>query len=196
VNRVIDADAGAEIRDLEARFGPSRVEEHLIPAFRVGQWHPQGSEVCMVIRRPSGNLLTMIKTFYPRGAHRLPTGGIDVGEGILAAALRETHEETGLEVEVRRLLCRVAYRRESASSSAPVFHTFAFLLDERAGILGSLDPHEQLEEFREVDPRELRAIAARLEAIRGDTATEPGDWQAWGRFRAVVHRAVAEALGA
>jgi 8-oxo-dGTP pyrophosphatase MutT (NUDIX family) len=192
VNREIDASAGTEIADLMTSFGPTLTLTSEIPDFRVGDWRPQGSEVCMVIRRPSGRLLTMIKTFYPRGAHRLPTGGIDVGEPILAAALRETHEETGLEVEVRRLLCSIAYRRNGPS----VFHTFAFLLDERSGTLGALDPHEQLEEFREVEPSELRRVADRLAAITGDSATEPGDWPAWGRFRAVAHRAVADALGA
>ena len=31
------------------------------------------AEVCMVVRRPTGTLLLSIKTFYPRGAYRLPT---------------------------------------------------------------------------------------------------------------------------
>jgi 8-oxo-dGTP pyrophosphatase MutT (NUDIX family) len=193
MNREIDEAAQSEIAGLVARLGPTLTVDATIPDFRVGTWRPLGSEVCMVIRRPGGKLLTMIKTFYPRGAHRLPTGGIDPGEPILDAALRETHEETGLDVDVRRLLCHIVYRRDRGT--APVFHTFAFLLLERGGTLGSLDPHEQLEEFREVEGSELPAIAARLEQIDGETATEPGDWPAWGRFRAVVHRAVHAALG-
>src|SRR3989454_8898199 len=67
-------------------------------------------EVCMVVRRPNGKVLTMIKTLYPKGAYRLPTGGIQYGEDVLAALLRETEEETGLQVEVRRFLAAVAYR--------------------------------------------------------------------------------------
>src|ERR1700730_11411247 len=58
-------------------------------------------EVCMVVRRPNGKLLTMIKTFYPKGAYRLTTGGINHGENILDALLRETQEETGLQVEIQ-----------------------------------------------------------------------------------------------
>src|SRR5437667_12681062 len=46
-------------------------------------------EVCMVVSRKNGRLLTMIKTFYPKGAYRLPTGGINYGEPIHDALLRE-----------------------------------------------------------------------------------------------------------
>src|SRR5712692_6307995 len=66
-------------------------------------------EVCIVVRRPNGYLLTMTKVFYPRGMYRLPTGGINHGESILAALLRETTEETGLQVEVCRFLAALAY---------------------------------------------------------------------------------------
>src|SRR5260221_385666 len=51
-------------------------------------------EVCMVVRRPDGKLLTMKKTLYPPGAYRLLTGGINHGERVLDALLRETYEET------------------------------------------------------------------------------------------------------
>ena len=89
-------------------------------------------EVCMVVRRPSGRLLTMTKTLYPRGVSRLPTGGINHGEPILSALLRETLEETGLQVELRRFLAAVAYHTGIAREK-PVFYTFAFLLDEVCG---------------------------------------------------------------
>src|SRR5205823_929597 len=67
------------------------------------------AEVCMVVRRPTGNVLLSIKTFYPRSAYRLPTGGIDRDEPILDAVLRETLEETGLAVEVGRFLAALTY---------------------------------------------------------------------------------------
>src|SRR6185312_822384 len=66
-------------------------------------------EVCMVVRRPGGNLLTMKKTLYPQGAFRLLTGGINYEERVLDALLRETYEETGLEVSITRFLAAVAY---------------------------------------------------------------------------------------
>jgi ADP-ribose pyrophosphatase YjhB (NUDIX family) len=151
-------------------------------------------EVCMVIRRKSGRLLTAIKTFYPRGAYRLLTGGINYGEPVLDALLRETHEETGLEVEVKRFLAAVAYQIHS-SEETPVFYTFAFLLDEVGGTFGVLDEDEKVESFREIEPSELPAMAGFLAHIRHERSEElDGDLNDWGRFRAVIHRLVWESL--
>lgn len=149
------------------------------------------AEVCMVVRRPAGTLLLSTKAFYPPGAHRLPTGGMHADEAILAAVRRETHEETGLEVELRRFLAAITYL--DGPEGPPVFHTFAFLLDERGGTLGALDLHEQISEYIEVAPDGLAAVADRLAALPDDGAPG-GTWGAWGRFRSVVHRLVAEAL--
>lgn len=150
-------------------------------------------EVCMVIRRPSGRVLLSIKTFYPRGAYRLPTGGIHHGEGVYDALVREAHEETGLELEVRRFLARIAYR--GASGDEELFHTFAFLLDERGGTLGALDETEQIEDWREIEVDQLPSVATFLEDLRtGGTLDIGGDWRAWGKFRAVVHRVVHKTL--
>lgn len=150
-------------------------------------------EVCMVIRRPSGTLLLSIKTFYPRGAYRLPTGGIHHGEGIHDALVREAHEETGLDLEVERFLARIAYR--GMREPAVLFHTFAFLLRERGGTLGALDESEQIEDWREIQPVSLPDVARTLEQLESaGTRDIGGDWRAWGRFRAVVHRVVHEAL--
>jgi 8-oxo-dGTP pyrophosphatase MutT (NUDIX family) len=151
-------------------------------------------EVCMVVRRPDGNLLTMKKTFYPQGAYRLLTGGINHGERVLDALLRETYEETGLEVSITRFLVAVAYHVEGMGTR-PVFYTFAFLLDEVGGTLGAVDEKERVEAFREVKPGDLVKIADYLDGIGTDYSGEiGGDWRDWGRFRAVIHRVVWEAL--
>ena len=149
------------------------------------------AEVCMVVRRPGGQLLLSTKAFYPPGAHRLPTGGMNANEAILAAVLRETHEETGLTVELRRFLAAITYL--DGPDGPPVFHTFAFLLDERGGTLGPLDRSEQISEYIEIGPEQLPTVADRLSTLPDDSAPG-GTWAAWGRFRAVVHRLVAEAL--
>jgi len=147
------------------------------------------------VRRPNGTLLLSIKTFYPRGAYRLPTGGIHRGEPILDALVRETHEETGLQTEIRRFLARIAYHSVDAPAGAPLFHTFAFLLDETGGTLGAIDTTEQIEDWREIEIAELPHVASFLDDLRmPGTVDIGGDWRAWGKFRAVVHRAVAEAL--
>ncbi len=151
-------------------------------------------EVCMVVRRPNGRLLTMIKTFYPQDAYRLLTGGINFGERVYDALLRETNEETGLQVEVKRFLTAIAYTLDSQHET-PVFYTFAFLLDEIGGTLGVIDESERVEAFREVAVEDLPTLAERLRNIRHEPSRHiGGNWHDWGNFRAVVHEVVYEAL--
>jgi 8-oxo-dGTP pyrophosphatase MutT (NUDIX family) len=151
------------------------------------------AEVCMVVRRPTGNVLLSIKTFYPRGAYRLPTGGIDRDEPILDAVVRETLEETGLRLDANRFLAALTYR--DGPAGPPVFHTFAFLLDDPSGApVTPLDEHEQIESYIEVPVDELPRVAERLGHLPPDGAPGIGNWDAWGRFRAHAHRAVHEAL--
>ena len=187
--------AAREVEELARRYGsPERVRATIDDSFDDPIGKPDRfGEVCMVIRRPNGKLLLAIKTFYPRGAYRLPTGGIGHGERILDALVREAHEETGLELRIERFLAYIAY--VGPSTTAARFHTFAFLLTELGGTLGALDETEQLEDWREIAPSQLPAVAAFLDDLR-TRGTRPigGDWRAWGKFRAVVHRVVHEAL--
>ncbi len=150
-------------------------------------------EVCMVVRRKNGLLLTMTKTHYPKGVYRLLTGGIHHDELIFDALLRETAEETGLEVKVNRFLAAVAYRLPS--KEVPHFYTFAFLLDEISGTLGVIDEGEQIEDFREIALDELPAVAENLEHTGANNSnTTNGNWREWGHFRAVIHTLVHEAM--
>ncbi len=186
----------AEIEELANRFGePRRVEAVIRPFFDPVQRPDRFGEVCMVVRRRNGKVPLSIKTFYPRGAYRLPTGGIQHGERILDALRRETEEETGLLTEVKRFLAWITYRSESAPDGPPLFHTFAFLLEELGGHFQTRDRDEQIEEWIEVDPATLDQVADRLEGIESAPSQDiGGDWADWGRFRAIVHRVVREEL--
>lgn len=187
-----------EIAALAARYGePRRMAVTLGgQPFSPRTKRDRVGEVCMVVRRKNGRLLTATKQFYPPGAFRLLTGGIKRGEGIEAALMRETWEETGLETELRRFLAIIEYRLSGTSpAAAPDFTTYALLLDEISGELAVQDPDEQLSEFREVAPEELLAMADFL-ATLADSYSDDLDarWADWGIFRAVVHRAVAAEL--
>lgn len=184
-----------ELEELIRRYGePVRTHTHIENSFFDPLERPDRfGEVCMVVRRPNGKLLVTTKDFYPAGAFRLPTGGISHGESVLAALLREAHEETGLTVEVRRFLAWVGYLDDAGK--VDLFHTFAFLLDEKGGTLGSLDPHERIAAYAEVSPEELDRIGDLLASTGSEQSADiGGDWRDWGRFRATVHYAVAEAL--
>ena len=186
-----------EVAELAARYGePRRVDATIDDGFFDPIHNPDRvGEVCMIVRRPNRKVLLSIKTFYPRGAYRLPTGGIHHGEGIFDALVRETLEETGLETTIRRFLAAIAYRPLSSPDGPPIFHTFAFLLDEVGGMLEARDREERIEEYREVDPAELPAVADGLERVTSMHSVDiGGDWADWGRFRAIAHRVVHEAL--
>jgi ADP-ribose pyrophosphatase YjhB (NUDIX family) len=156
--------------------------------------HDRYGEVCMVIRRPNGHLLTMKKVFYPSDAYRLLTGGINHGEHVFDALLRETHEETSLTTNTERFLAAAAYRTADGGDE-PLFYTFAFLLNEVGGALGVLDEDEHVEAFREIAPRELPTIAAHLAHLQAPYSRAiSGNWSDWGKFRAVIHSLVWQAL--
>ena len=186
-----------ELAQLATRYGHPlirTVELAASTAFDPLNKKDRYSEVCMVIRRPNGRLLTMKKQFYPAETYRLPTGGIHHGEQVFDALLRETYEESGLEVSVNRFLAVAAYRL-SNSSESPLFYTFAFLVDEVSGTLGVVDEDERVEAFREIEPHELPRIATHLGQLGTGFSEElRGSWQDWGEFRAVIHRLVWEAL--
>ena len=185
-----------EIALIVARFGePRRVDALIRPFFDPVQRPDRFAEVCMVIRRRNGNVPLSIKTFYPRGAYRLPTGGIHHGERIIDALRRETEEETGLETVTERFLAWITYRPVSAPDAPPLFHTFAFLLEEVGGRFHTSDLEEQIEEWIEVEPAALADVADRLDRITSAPSHDiGGDWADWGHFRAIVHRVVHEEL--
>jgi 8-oxo-dGTP pyrophosphatase MutT (NUDIX family) len=204
----------SEVAGLAARYGqPRRLAAELAGApFSPLVLNDRYGEVCMVVRRPNGRLITAIKTFYPPGAFRLLTGGVGHGEPIAEALLREVAEETGLQTIVRRFLAVIEYQLRGLrvagwrigdrlptpqlpTAISSNFATFAFLLDEVGGTLHAHDPGEQIGAFRELAVAGLPALAETLESLPDtiDRAIE-GSWRDWGRFRAIAHRAIYDAL--
>ncbi len=195
VARPLTGTMRTEIAALTQRFGAPITRDVVLDdiAFDPVGNPSRFAEVCMVIRRPTGKVLLSIKTFYPRGAYRLPTGGIHSDEPILEAVIRETLEETGLRLEVRRFLAALTYR--DGPAGPPVFHSFAFLLNDPTGApITPLDEHEQIESYVEIPISELPLVADRLERIPAGGAGGIPNWDAWGRFRSHIHRAVFDTM--
>lgn len=194
----LPGEIAAQVAGLASRYGapaqviadlPDHVFDPLTKTDRIG-------EACMVIRRPSGRLLTFRKDVYPPGVMRLLTGGVKPGEPIEAGLLREVAEETSLDVAVRRFLALIAYRSPHTPPGGVDFLTFAFLLDELGGELLPQDPEERVEAYGEASVSQLYDLADFLERLEPRTDREiGGSWRSWGVFRAVVHRVVADQLG-
>ncbi len=145
----------------------------------------------MVMRVGTEGVLTMTKAFYPADVYRLPTGGIDAGESVLCALLREVREETGQRAVVLAFLAIIGYQTSTVVSEFP---TFAFLLD-CARTPKPLDVEEQITDFRVVARDQLPMIADQLERLPDAVTPHSGrSWADWGRFRSPAHRVVWEAL--
>ncbi len=137
----------------------------------------------------------MKKTFYPTGAYRLLTGGINHGEAIFDCPA--TRNKRGNRAGSRsQTLPRCRCLLTAATGEQPVFYTFAFLLDEVGGTLGVIDEDERVEAFLEIEPAELPQHAALLEQLDGPRSAQrsTGSWSDWGKFRAAIHQLVWEAL--
>lgn len=174
-----------EITRLSARYGkPLFVTESLPTGAFDPLKSPRTGEVALVVLRKGGKVLLNTKDFYPDGAFRIPTGGIKPGESVEAALLRETREETNLDVEVARFLAVITYHTPERRKA---FTTYAFLLRELGGELKTNDPDERISGWREVDASELKGVAERLAGLAGE-------WRGWGVFRSVLHRVVGELL--
>jgi len=176
-----------------ARFGQPEEREYLLrvsrDAFRRRAMvrETRSAEVVLLIRRPNGRFLLHTKSFYPSGSYRVPTGGIEQGEDLIAAACREAREETGLQVSIERFLGILHYRF-CWNDQETDFTSYVFLLKETGGRLAPQDSSEQISGYKEVTLDEFPEIARKLE----ETLLQK--WTAWGQFRALAHRFAFEVL--
>ncbi len=196
----------AEWTALTERFGPARREHVTLEVdspFLDGEHQlltsrGRRAEVCFILHRgdPETGVLLHRKRFYPPGAYRLPTGGVQTGETILEALARELREETGLvlgedSVAIERFLGVLSYAMfHRTQARVHTFATYFFTVRIPAdAAIQAEDEEEQVEEWVWRPVSQMAALADQLEQL---TAHDPV-WQHWGRYRALGHRFVARA---
>ncbi len=101
---------------------------------------------CIVLR---GDELLMVRE---KGRWSLPKGGLDAGELVQQGAIRETYEETGLNVEVRELAFVVEFQAKTWGHHIQFF----YLGRETGGVLGPRDPDREVQEAKFIPLRQLR----------------------------------------
>jgi 8-oxo-dGTP pyrophosphatase MutT (NUDIX family) len=90
-------------RELHMRYRISPEESRMV---RASQKHGRAHDVTTIIQ--AGDDLALIaKHSYPPGLFRIPGGGLEPGEALVAGAVREALEETGLPYTPQRYLLRV-----------------------------------------------------------------------------------------
>lgn len=159
------------------------------------------AEICYIMHRGNvaDGVLFHIKTFYPTGAYRLPTGGIHQGEKVMETLAREIAEETSLsvgpgsdQVQVQRCLGVVRYAMEHRTAGKTfAFATYHFLVQMPTDAqIVTVDPEEHIGGWEWRRAEDLLATADYLEHVGQQNAI----WGDWGRFRALSHRFVATHL--
>ena len=181
------------VKEAESEFGtPLRRNARLVPSrTHGGGIYTYGlnrdAEIVMVLPRPGGILLHR-KQFYPEGAHRLLTGGVDDGEPIADAARREVREETGLTLKPERFLFHLRYPGKPGAPKKG-FHSLGFLFPYTDTEIRTEDLEEEIESWDVVDWPGLPNVILNLADLEGG-------WLGWGRFRALAHSFLLECRGA
>lgn len=193
-----------ELAELEAEWGAVPRVHHALDVdhpFLTGDHQRlvsdgRRAEICYIMHRgaPADGVLLHIKTIYPDGAYRLPTGGIHQGERVYDTLVREIFEETGLQVgtgptdvRVERFLGVAGYQFQHPQLGRREFATYHFVVrmpDD--AVLAPQDPAEMIGGWQWQPAAALGSTASTLEGIG---AVAPV-WRDWGRYRALSHRFV------
>jgi ADP-ribose pyrophosphatase YjhB (NUDIX family) len=96
-----------------------------------------------------GSFIAIAKTWYPEHIYRYPSGTVRPGEGVVGTALRESAEETGIEVRLTRYLLATEGQFYLGAPEAPErTHPWCSHVFLAEPIAGKVDPQD-LREIRE-----------------------------------------------
>lgn len=137
-----------EIAGLVAKYGEPRVVAldvemgadefaYLMYSARDGR----RSDATMAIRQGPRTFAFIRKYWYPDGIYRLPSGTVRLTEGVEEAAVRESKEETGLDVALERYLLRTESMFRHGNESCP-WRSHVFLARPLGGTLDAIDKRE------------------------------------------------------
>lgn len=125
-------------------------------------------EICMLRRKGTG---------WMDGSFSLPAGGLDAGETIAAAALREAHEEVGVSIAPENLHY-VHTLHSRTEGNAWIGHFFQASVWEGSPYLREIDKHSDLQ-WRPINVLPLETIPYVRQAISCATAQQPYSEYGW-----------------
>ena len=138
------------IRDVERRFGSPRevalayeMSRGEFDMVRRSQKHGRAHDVTIFIIEGE-RIVVIKKPMYPTGAYRAPSGGIAPGERFDDGAIREAHEETGLEIALEKYVLR-ARVKFTCEGDVIDWTSHVLTAHEIGGVLQPIDTHEIIE---------------------------------------------------
>ncbi len=181
-----------EISQLSAVYGEPTYRERTINAdkylyaSRLSRSRSKRGEVVMIIERPNESVLLHRKGWYERGVYRLLTGGVEWGEEIEEALIRELEEETGYFDGNQRFLaildCNFVFQSDQIR-----YISYLFYLRDLKGTLRLPSSKEDISDFRDIALVELPEVAKNLRQV-------PPPRTGWGEWRAFAHELAYEIL--
>lgn len=133
-------------------------------------------EVGFLLIRKNGKFVVIRSKKYPKGAFRIPTGGIDFEERAIDALYREVREELGIKFEIDNFKGIIEYNFYYKEEIIK-FYSYLFVIKEVSGNLISDATEDEISEYKEVDCEELKELLHIFLKIEGG-------WRDWARFRA------------
>lgn len=168
-----------DMSELEARLGPPvhremtyEIDPSEFDMVEGSMYNGRAHDVTMFIRKKDdpSNIVVIRKPFFPPEAFRAPSGAANRGETLEHGAVRESKEETGLDVELTRYLARINARFTSEDRVID-WTSHIFEAQELSGKLDPIDTHEIAE-----------AKWASLDELQGPIRQALLD-TGWGLFR-------------
>ncbi len=155
------------LQQVESRYGKPdvlRLEQAISPEemamVRSSQKNGRAHDVTFFIFSPEHRVAVIAKPFFPPGAYRAPSGGLDPGEDFVQGTRREAWEETGLDITLEHYILRVEATFTSGDDSlAWTSHVVTASTPERA-----LNPQDrdEIREARFVTLEELEGPVRRV----------------------------------
>ncbi len=166
--KAIEAELGTPVETgMVFEISPSEFDM-VSSSMRNGRAH----DTTMFIRAASEPRAVVVirKPFFPSGVYRAPSGAAHRGETLKQGATRESKEETGLDVALRRYLARINAKFTCGERHID-WTSHVFEAREVSGVLRPIDTHEIAE-----------ARWASFEELQGDIRQALLD-TGWGLFR-------------
>ena len=132
-------------------------------------------EVGFLLRRKNGKLIVIRSKKYPKGAFRIPTGGIDFSESVIHALHREVKEELGVLFEIDKFFGIIEYNFHYKEEIIK-FYSYLFVINEISGELIKDATQDEIADYREVDDEGLFELYKTLTSVLGG-------WRDWALFR-------------